>query len=228
MSAPHPPAPFEAVLDWPDEASCRRAAERLAALWASLGSPSDGADARGTLTLDGPLGAGKTAFCRHLLRALGVTGAVRSPTYTLVEPYAIDRPGAPLRLAHCDFYRFEDPAEWEEAGLRELFTDAGMRLVEWPARAEGRLGPVDLALRIEPVMAAPTGDPPERTGTGASVGGAPTPVNDDGAAAPRRVEARALSAAGRQWLARLAEPGSASASALADPSAGRPAGARAT
>jgi tRNA threonylcarbamoyladenosine biosynthesis protein TsaE len=80
--------------------------------------------------LQGPLGAGKTTFVRHLLHALGVQGRIKSPTYTVLEPYQL--PG--LAVSHFDFYRFEDPREWEDAGFREVFAAPGLKLAEWPRR----------------------------------------------------------------------------------------------
>ncbi|MBU3737534.1 MAG: tRNA (adenosine(37)-N6)-threonylcarbamoyltransferase complex ATPase subunit type 1 TsaE [Rhodoferax sp.] len=93
------------------------------------------------ITLQGDLGAGKTTLVRHLLRALGIQGRIRSPTYALVEPY--DPPGLPIW--HFDFYRFTNPDEWEDAGLRELFARPGLKLVEWPQQAGPRLPRPDLA-----------------------------------------------------------------------------------
>jgi len=98
------------------------------------------------ITLDGDLGAGKTTFVRHLLRALGVTGRVKSPTYAVVEPH--QTPDG-LNVSHCDFYRFNDPREWEDAGLRDVFAAPGLKLAEWPDKAAALLPAPDLALRIE-------------------------------------------------------------------------------
>ena len=76
-----------------------------------------------------------------MLRALGVDGRIKSPTYTLVEPYVVPMKGVESRrdmniyCYHFDFYRFEDPHEWLEAGFRDYFSDAALRLVEWPERA---------------------------------------------------------------------------------------------
>jgi tRNA threonylcarbamoyladenosine biosynthesis protein TsaE len=92
------------------------------------------------------MGAGKTTFTRHLLRALGVQGRIKSPTYAVVELYELPD----LPVAHFDFYRFDDPREWEEAGFRELFAAPGLKLAEWPQRAEGVLPVPDLRLGIEP------------------------------------------------------------------------------
>ena len=95
-----------------------------------------------TIHFSGDLGAGKTTIVRALLRALGVTGRIKSPTYTLVEPYVVEMPkivesrqDVKLNCYHFDFYRFEDPQEWLDAGFRDYFSDAALRLVEWPERA---------------------------------------------------------------------------------------------
>lgn len=99
------------------------------------------------IALDGPLGAGKTTFARHLLRALGATGHIKSPTYALLEPY--DLPGS-MQASHLDFYRFEDPREWGDAGLREVFAAPGLKLAEWPDKAGALLPRPDLRLTIAP------------------------------------------------------------------------------
>ena len=98
----------------------------------------------------GDLGAGKTSLVRATLRALGHTGRVRSPTYTLVEPYTVATPNGELQLYHFDLYRFSDPAEWADAGFREYFAAGAVCLVEWPQRAGGLLGVPDLVFSLEP------------------------------------------------------------------------------
>ncbi len=98
------------------------------------------------MELHGPLGAGKTTFVRHLLRALGVQGRVKSPTYTVMEPYAVGG----LAVSHFDFYRFNDPREWLDAGFRDVFSEPGLKLAEWPDKAQGLLPVPDLRLHIEP------------------------------------------------------------------------------
>lgn len=87
---------------------------------------------------------------RHLLRALGVTGRIQSPTYTVMEPHAATRDDGPLAIAHFDFYRFSDPREWADAGFRDVFSAPGLKLAEWPEKAEGMLPTPDLRLAIEP------------------------------------------------------------------------------
>jgi len=94
------------------------------------------------IALQGELGAGKTTLVRHLLRALGVSGRIKSPSYAVVEPYQV--PG--LAIWHFDFYRFNDPREWEDAGFRELFASPGLKLAEWPENAQGALPVPDLVI----------------------------------------------------------------------------------
>jgi tRNA threonylcarbamoyladenosine biosynthesis protein TsaE len=97
--------------------------------------------------LCGGLGAGKTTLTRGVLRAMGFAERVKSPTYTLVEPYVISG----INLYHFDFYRFENPEEWESAGFREYFNSASLCLVEWPERAGKLLPKFDLRITLEPV-----------------------------------------------------------------------------
>ncbi|NML29232.1 tRNA (adenosine(37)-N6)-threonylcarbamoyltransferase complex ATPase subunit type 1 TsaE [Paraburkholderia antibiotica] len=99
--------------------------------------------------LIGDLGAGKTTLVRATLRGLGHAGRVRSPTYTLVEPYMLERPAGELALYHFDLYRFTDPAEWADAGFREYFDSGAICLVEWPQRAGSLLGVPDLVFSLE-------------------------------------------------------------------------------
>lgn len=158
----------------PDEAGTAALGADLARAIALLAQ-----DGQGGLILhfSGDLGAGKTTLIRALLRALGVTGRIKSPTYTLVEPYEIvlpcDQPGpdAPearlesrrnisLYCYHFDFYRFADPREFLEAGFREYFNEHSLCFVEWPERVDGNvasgaagatglLPPADIRIRLD-------------------------------------------------------------------------------
>jgi tRNA threonylcarbamoyladenosine biosynthesis protein TsaE len=96
------------------------------------------------VTLQGDLGTGKTTLVRGLLRALGVSGAVKSPTYTLVEHYMVSS----LYFYHFDFYRFANPDEWDYAGMSDYFRDDAVCIVEWPERVGDRLPAPDLALSL--------------------------------------------------------------------------------
>ena len=95
--------------------------------------------------LRGELGAGKTTLVRGLVRALGWAGRVKSPTFTLLEVYALSR----LELYHFDFYRFDKAGEWRDAGFRELFGSSGVCVVEWPERAAGQLPAPDLTIALD-------------------------------------------------------------------------------
>lgn len=118
------------------------AMEQLAGRVALLATP----DFR--IHLRGPLGAGKTTFVRGFLRALGYRGIVKSPTYTLVEPYSLDGDN-PLLVYHFDLYRLDSPEELEDIGLRDYLDHPALSLVEWPEKAAVLLGPADLDVTIE-------------------------------------------------------------------------------
>jgi tRNA threonylcarbamoyladenosine biosynthesis protein TsaE len=134
----HPPILETRSISWPDEAACAAFAGRLAAapaLWPST-----------FVALDGPLGAGKTTFVRHLLRALGVAGRIKSPTFAVLEPYEL---ADGRRVSHFDFYRFSDAREWDDAGFRDIFAAPGLKLAEWPDKAAPALPLPDWWLRID-------------------------------------------------------------------------------
>ena len=97
----------------------------------------------GVIYLIGTLGAGKTTIARALLRHLGVSGAIKSPTYTLMEPYEVDG----RRLLHMDFYRIE-AADLDQLGLDDYPTESTIWLVEWPEKVAGALPPADLELHL--------------------------------------------------------------------------------
>jgi tRNA threonylcarbamoyladenosine biosynthesis protein TsaE len=129
----------ETVLLWPNETSTQAFAERIAALPALRNA---------LIELHGDLGAGKTTFVRHLLRALGVQGRIKSPSYAVVEPYTVETKHGDLNIWHFDLYRFANPREFEEAGFRDLLASPGLKLVEWPEKARGVLPAPDVALHI--------------------------------------------------------------------------------
>jgi tRNA threonylcarbamoyladenosine biosynthesis protein TsaE len=126
------------ALHWHSEADVQAFAQRLAA------TPEVGSL---FIELRGDLGAGKTTFVRHLLRALGAAGRIKSPTYAVVEPYTL----ACGAVWHFDFYRFSDPREWLDAGFRDIFASPGLKLVEWPEKAGDLLPTADWVLHIDTV-----------------------------------------------------------------------------
>jgi tRNA threonylcarbamoyladenosine biosynthesis protein TsaE len=126
---------MDITLTLPDEAATLALGQRLAkVLKSGL-----------TIWLRGDLGAGKTTLSRGLMQGLGFQGKVKSPTYTLVEPYVISG----LNIYHFDLYRFNDPEEWESAGFREYFNPATVCLVEWPEKAGGLLSQPDIEIELE-------------------------------------------------------------------------------
>jgi len=123
--------------------------------------------------LHGDLGAGKTALTRALLHAAGHAGHVRSPTYTLAEPYSVQIAGQDVDVIHFDLYRMGSPEEFLDAGFREYFNARTICIVEWPEKAEALLPPPDIEVFLE--------------------------MSGDG----RHVELHALSVQGVQCLSRL-------------------------
>ena len=126
------------TLNWSDEAATQLFASRLA---------EQPGLRHAFIELRGELGAGKTTLVRHLLRALGVTGRVKSPTYTVVEPYELVN----MAIWHFDFYRFNDPREAEDAGFREIFASPSLKLAEWPEKAAGFIPLADLIIGLKVV-----------------------------------------------------------------------------
>jgi tRNA threonylcarbamoyladenosine biosynthesis protein TsaE len=131
----HPPILGTQSVTWRDEAACAATARD----WAARPTLRDS-----TVELRGPLGAGKTTFVRHLLQALGVQGRVKSPTYAVMEPYTL--PGG--EIWHFDFFRFDDPQEWEDAGFRDVYASRGLKIAEWPENAAGLVPAPDLSVEI--------------------------------------------------------------------------------
>lgn len=169
--AGHPRAPVHRLV-LADEASTDALGAGLA------GALPRAAEGPLVLALEGELGAGKTTLARALLRALGARGAIKSPSYALLEPY--DLP--PWQVLHVDLYRLLDPADLEQLGVRDALLPGHLLLVEWPARGGGHLPPADLWLRLSEPM------------PGAAVSGESVP--------PGRVATiEARSAAGQRWLA---------------------------
>jgi len=103
--------------------------------------PSNGV----AIYLQGNLGAGKTAFARAFLQQCGVRGRIKSPSYALLESYKVSS----LYFYHIDFYRFNDPREWEDAGFRDLFRPNAVVLIEWPEKAAGLLPSPDLHISLQ-------------------------------------------------------------------------------
>jgi tRNA threonylcarbamoyladenosine biosynthesis protein TsaE len=100
------------------------------------------------IALEGNLGAGKTAFARHLIQGMGYRGKVKSPTYSLCETYPIVCGKNAANAFHFDLYRMRTPLEWQEAGLADHFDEPGICLIEWPEKAEGTLPILDLHISI--------------------------------------------------------------------------------
>jgi tRNA threonylcarbamoyladenosine biosynthesis protein TsaE len=128
------------------EADTASLAKQLAASFEHFLTKQPGS--RLNISLEGDLGAGKTTFARHLIQALGHEGKVKSPTYTLCEPYPLKLKEQAITVHHFDLYRMRDPLEWQEAGFAEHFDVPGICLIEWPEKAEGTLPNFDIQIQL--------------------------------------------------------------------------------
>ncbi len=132
-----------------DESATETFGEMLARATQSNSAEANGlwrshATLGGRIFLTGDLGAGKTTLTRGLIHAYGYEGAVKSPTYTLVEPYELEQ----CKLYHFDLYRLADPEEVEFLGVREYFDDANLCIIEWPEKGKGYLPAADLEVSL--------------------------------------------------------------------------------
>lgn len=141
------PTSAEHAIFLPDEAATEALARGLAPLVCDRADASvePGPAAGGRIHLRGDLGAGKTSFARALLRACGISGRIKSPSYALLESYKVFN----LYFYHLDFYRFSESREWLDAGFREILQDDAVVLIEWPERAGALLSPPDLEISLE-------------------------------------------------------------------------------
>ncbi len=129
-------------IDLPDEAATGALGHQLATLVSGQRPAICGPG--GHIHLRGELGSGKTSLARALLRAAGVKGRIKSPSYALLESYNVSN----LYLYHFDFYRFSDAGQWREAGFNEFFDPDAVILIEWPEQAGTRLPPPDLDILL--------------------------------------------------------------------------------
>ena len=136
LSAADRHVPIVKSLQWKDEADTQLFATKMAVQPLLK---------QAYIELRGNLGAGKTTLVRHLLHALGVQGRIKSPTYAVVESYALPN----LNIWHFDFYRFNDSGEWEDAGFRDIFSSSGLKLAEWPEKAAEFTPQADLVINID-------------------------------------------------------------------------------
>lgn len=129
----------------PDEDATIALAQQLAPMLAGTHPAMESSQVGGRIHLRGDLGAGKTSFARALLRACGVAGRIKSPSYALVESYNLSN----LQLYHLDFYRFKNSREWVDAGFRDILQEKAVVLIEWPENAGSLLPPPDLQIDFE-------------------------------------------------------------------------------
>ncbi len=183
--------PVEVLFAWGRESDTEAFAQRMAA---GMRAEPELADV--FIELRGDVGAGKTTFTRHLLRALGVAGRIKSPSYAVVEPHRAELSQPPkashLSIWHFDFYRFNDPLEWADAGLRDLFACPGLKLAEWPEQAQGVLPTPDWVMQISLPWVGPESHDPLQD-------------FDPPQAPPRRVRVTAATSRGAALLASVLE-----------------------
>lgn len=129
----------------PDEQATITLAAQLAPMLCGTHPAIDATQRGGRIHLRGELGAGKTSFARALLRAAGITGRIKSPSYALMESYNLSN----LNFYHLDFYRFSDSREWVDAGFRDILQKEAIVLIEWPEQAGALLPPPDLDINLE-------------------------------------------------------------------------------
>jgi tRNA threonylcarbamoyladenosine biosynthesis protein TsaE len=138
----------EITLSLPNEDATDRLGQKLASLLKEIGIGNKNNELKSNsavcIYLQGDLGTGKTALTRALLRACGVTGRIKSPSYALLESYKVSS----LYFYHIDFYRFSDSREWLDAGLRDVFSPDAVVLIEWPEKAGDQLPPADLHIHL--------------------------------------------------------------------------------
>ena len=185
-----------------DEADTRRWASLLARSFAAIPL----AEQAFAVHLSGDLGAGKTALARFLLRELGFSGPVKSPTFTLLEPYNSPE----LDVYHFDLYRFSSPEQWFDAGFDDIIASPGLSLIEWPQNASGALPAPDLRLQLRALDAPAGSDDGADAGGCAEPASEPTPNTADdasdlasGSSTARALRVQALSEAGQRCLSEI-------------------------
>ncbi|NYT60102.1 tRNA (adenosine(37)-N6)-threonylcarbamoyltransferase complex ATPase subunit type 1 TsaE [Alcaligenaceae bacterium] len=128
-----------------DEEGTSALAGQLSSMLCGTHQAVKGIEHGGRIHLRGDLGAGKTSFARAFLRAAGITGRIKSPSYALLESYNVFN----LYFYHLDFYRFSNPREWLDAGFRDILQKNAIVLIEWPEQAGALLPPPDLDIHLE-------------------------------------------------------------------------------